>query len=158
MRTLKLPISSSDQQTFRAWATELRKNRFVTSDDFRWAPWVPVMSCNGSMTIANSSVNVIIGRYRFVGDDEFELKLTVEFTTAGTAASDVYLTSPVTIHTEDVGGTSAVGCEIVDNGTAVTGSARVHSETLIAVRRYDAASWALDTNQRIILRGSLRAF
>ena len=158
MRALKLPISSSDQQTFRAWATELRKPRFVTVDDYRWAPWTPVMSCNGSMTIANASVNTILGSYRFVGDNEFELKLTVEFETAGTASSDVYLTSPVTIHTDDVAATSLLGGDLIDGGVAVSRSARVQDETLMAVRRYDASNWSLDPNQRIILRGILRAF
>jgi len=115
-----------------------------------WATWSPTYSANNSMTY--TSVTTTSARYIQFGK-LIIFQLQASGTVGGTPSTELRATLPATAAVT----ISPFAAQCVDGGATIGGCGYISGTTLIAVTRYDVASWSAGASRIIRCSGMYEA-
>lgn len=150
MKQFKLPISDIPGNTFRSWASEIRKALFVNSDDLTVKTWEPVITASGSMTV--SAVDTKQADYIQIKDIVWFWVNTI-FTTGGVASTNIYFTLPVAAQLKAVLARQGLACGLVKDAAETGGQARIFSVDTGTVAKYDLSNFGTSTLREFSVSG-----
>lgn len=155
MKIFTLPISFSPARTLEGWAAEIRGAKLIEESDYNSTDWQTIVRGGGGMTIAASSVVTLSAKFT-ARKKLIEFELSITFTTGGAANNVIYFSLPKRAALSSISGKTPLICSLTDGGE-IAGHARIESEDLGAIRRYDNANFGIGAGRAAYIFGCYRA-